>query len=413
MRKIKIGIYIVISIIILYVTGYAIWYSHSRQEKIVNNEECSRLQNSNPGDGSPLCVYEIVPPTLLDEITGNKPTLSSNDLVSSSTTTPPFNNISNFTPDKELGNLGTRLVLPPGDSFSIPTDGGVVFIEKNGQIRAEYVYNYEEVKNKYMTSLDKPYLVAGGIEYPRVDRLYGKFYVTDVAPVPQVSDSATFNFVVEDPYYMKDKSQVYFLPYGLNQSPILSAKEFNLLVTKADPNTFKIIYEQSHLAIDKSNVYMNGKILPDIDPNTLYQVMPDTSYYKDKNSIYQFTTNFLSGSISHFEGKVNRIALSEMKFNNVYAFDTNHVYYDGKLIQEADPDSFVILWHTVREGCRLGTYAKDNKNVYYEDKLVIGADPNTFEPLLNDYGRDKQGVYKDGKIDHTLPKNFEPTCNYG
>lgn len=412
MRNVKIGLYILISIIALCVTGYAVWYWHSRQEKITNNEECSRLQKSSQGNGSLPCVYQIVPPTLLDKVTGNEPTLSINDLISSSTTTAPFNNISNLIPDLELGNPGTRIMLPPGDFFEVPTAGGVVFIEKNNKIHAEYIYKQEVIKD--MVPFEKTYLVPGGIMYysQSSDRVI-KNYLTDIAIISDIADPVSFEFVAEDPFYIRDQEKVYFLRHDLNPLPILQQKSYNIMQTEADPKTFRIINEKSHLARDKSHVYMNGKILPDIDPNTLYQVMPETSYYKDKNAIYQFTTSFLDNTVRNFEGKVDKIALSDMKFNNVYTFDTDHVYYDGKLIQGADPNSFVILWRTVREGCRLGTYAKDNKAVYFEDKLVIGSDPNSFEPLLNDYGRDKQGVYRDGKIDPTLPKDFEPVCDYG
>ena len=49
-----------------------------------------------------------------------------------------------------------------------------------------------------------------------------------------------------------------------------------------------------------------------------------------------------------------------------YDKDENNVYYDGEIIEGADPETFKYL--------RLG-YAKDKNNVYYDGKIIKGADP--------------------------------------
>lgn len=80
-NKIKILVYILISITAFGIIGYTAWYSYDRNQKIQKNEECSRLHEAGIGDGSLPCVFQIVPPTLWNKVTGNEPTLMINDLT--------------------------------------------------------------------------------------------------------------------------------------------------------------------------------------------------------------------------------------------------------------------------------------------------------------------------------------------
>lgn len=65
------------------------------------------------------------------------------------------------------------------------------------------------------------------------------------------------------------------------------------------------------------------------------------------------------------------------------------------------------------EGCGLGAYAKDAHHVYFCNVIVPEADARSFKPLINGYGIDKRGIYKEGVFQPSLPKSFEPKCTYG
>ena len=74
-----------------------------------------------------------------------------------------------------------------------------------------------------------------------------------------------------------------------------------------------------------------------------------------------------------------------------YAKDTWNVYFDGKKINGASPESFKVL----RDG-----YAKDTWNVYFDAVKIEGASPDSFKVLRDGYAKDTWNTYYFGrKID--------------
>lgn len=70
-----------------------------------------------------------------------------------------------------------------------------------------------------------------------------------------------------------------------------------------------------------------------------------------------------------------------------------------KLIEGADANSFTILDNDV--------YGKDLNKVFYKGKLIPGADPNTFEFIEGAYSKDKSRAYYYGdSIKGSSSKNF-------
>lgn len=92
-----------------------------------------------------------------------------------------------------------------------------------------------------------------------------------------------------------------------------------------------------------------------------------------------------------------------------YAKDKNYVYANGKILINADPETFSLIFAPNS----LGSYTKDKNNVYFllqslggrqeVPAVVTGADPNTFVPISRNYAKDKKHAYKLGK---TMP--FDP-----
>jgi uncharacterized protein YxeA len=96
-----------------------------------------------------------------------------------------------------------------------------------------------------------------------------------------------------------------------------------------------------------------------------------------------------------------------------YGVDGDTVYYHSKVMEEADPGTFVILWRTMWEGCALTEYSKDKNNVYFRENIVPNADPETFETLIKGYGKDKRGYYKGVRYIGPSIDESELFCDYG
>lgn len=69
------------------------------------------------------------------------------------------------------------------------------------------------------------------------------------------------------------------------------------------------------------------------------------------------------------------------KQSRYYAQDKNHVYYNGEILDGADPRSFVFLGGLEHYRLRGRGYSKDDKNVFFENKRIDGADAGSFEVL--------------------------------
>ena len=85
--------------------------------------------------------------------------------------------------------------------------------------------------------------------------------------------------------------------------------------------------------------------------------------------------------------------------NENYAIDFTQVFYQGTLIDSADPKSFVPLSDYI---------AKDKNHGYYGGAIIETSDGKSFELIKDNFTRDKNDVYCDRKPLHSKhPKTFE------
>lgn len=79
----------------------------------------------------------------------------------------------------------------------------------------------------------------------------------------------------------------------------------------------------------------------------------------------------------------------------LWAYDKNHIYYAGAIIQSADIGSFLLFDSpvTLSSGAN-GYFAKDRTRVYFEGKDISGADAESFETVGSGYAKDKNTVYQ-------------------
>jgi hypothetical protein len=75
---------------------------------------------------------------------------------------------------------------------------------------------------------------------------------------------------------------------------------------------------------------------------------------------------------------------------NNYALDKTHVYYEGVVINGADPTSFLVI--------KEWGWARDNKNIYGATHRIEACDVDTFRFITNDWQVDRKCVYRSGTM---------------
>ena len=143
---------------------------------------------------------------------------------------------------------------------------------------------------------------------------------------------------------------------------------------------------------DRMNVYMNGRVLENVDPSTFrlkersswrhhgHEGMGDTpthrGYYKTSFNVY------------YGDKKIDAMASSFVDLGGGYGKDSFNVYYFGEKLKGCMASSFEILE---------GGYAKDSFNVFYRGTKVEGAMASSFKYTGNGYGQDHFNAYYKGK----------------
>ena len=150
----------------------------------------------------------------------------------------------------------------------------------------------------------------------------------------------------------------------------------------ADPETFEFIDGSPSAwglvvtyAKDKNRVYHYNRVIEGADPASFEKL--EKWYVKDKNHVYN-----AHNSHQIYE---NYDASTFVILGNWFVKDKGGVYYEHNIsaeaikIENADPDSFEILWGT--------NYLKDKNQVYYYQergygeltiKVLEDVDPSTF-----------------------------------
>lgn len=157
-------------------------------------------------------------------------------------------------------------------------------------------------------------------------------------------DHDTFS-VYGESNYAKDKDNIYFIDWKDLSEPVKIIKD-------ADRNSFEFVQEKistaDYYAKDKNKVFLNERVLKDVDPNTLKFI--DEFYYKDKDHVFVFDNRIKDADPETFE-------LLEIG----YSKDKNNIYYMG---EKANVD--IETFYFVKDfEC-----AKDKNNYYYQGKIA-------------------------------------------
>lgn len=195
----------------------------------------------------------------------------------------------------------------------------------------------------------------------------------------QFSDIDLASIRILNYYYIKDKNIVYFEREKMD-APFIQVKD-------VDVTSFEVIPGFSSLAKDSNFVYFNGDKI-DFSSKNFEFINP--KYFKNNIGVGYLGYN---GGNDYYVKIINTIDLKTVSVVNNdlndYIKDANHVYYQGKIIESADPKTFK---------CLSPTHCKDSDNVYYWGTIIEGADPDTFKVIDVYYGYDKNNKYFEEKI---------------
>ena len=164
------------------------------------------------------------------------------------------------------------------------------------------------------------------------------------------------------------------------------------IVMQADARSFVDLgcgYAKDHM-----NVYMDGRVLENVDPSTFRlkagatwrhrgrgvvdePVGPRRGYYKTQMNVY------------YGDKKIDAMAAQFVDLGNGYAKDAFSVFYFGEKIKGSTAATFQLLG---------GGYSKDAFNAYYRGKKIEGAFASTFKYTGDGYAEDTFNAYYRGKM---------------
>ena len=217
------------------------------------------------------------------------------------------------------------------------------------------------------------------------------FYLVEFFLIFKMKSDHNFNQEIlnngqkyEKSVYVKYKDKIYVYVYGdLYQ------------LDDVDIDSFKVIdsmdYSDSHVAIDKNNVYFGNKIISDLDPNKLYAVGND--YYSDGINSYFCLNTFEKNEDLAKKSKIRQYI--------------EYYFLKGEKPQEYSyPFKKVETNKSLKAVDNLSFFATDGEKVYYQGEILENADLNTLKAVdrYNEYFADKENIYYKSKL-LTLPSN--------
>lgn len=178
----------------------------------------------------------------------------------------------------------------------------------------------------------------------------------------------------EKSVYIKYKDKIYACVYGESYQ-----------LDDVDIESFKVLdsmdYSDSHVAMDKNNVYFGNQIVSDLDPNKLYTVGND--YYSDGINSY-----FCLDTFEKNEDLANKSKIRQY---------IKYYFFKGEKPQEYSyPFKKVETTKTLKAIEDLRYLASDGEKIYYKGEFIKNADLDTLKAVSeynDDYFYDKNNVY--------------------
>jgi len=179
--------------------------------------------------------------------------------------------------------------------------------------------------------------------------------------------------------YLTDNIRVFYREFS-------DGKELRYSILKnADPKTFQSLGDYSK---DAKNVYFKGILIDGLIAQEFRYADPSNNFIADNNNLY-LNGKKIDGvnikDVRFFEDKQKKQSVTLL-----YFIFKNNVYYENKIIEKADVNSFEIINYSERYW-KEDYYAKDKNYVYYKGNIVIGANPKTFKYVPAIFGEPIDG----------------------
>ena len=205
------------------------------------------------------------------------------------------------------------------------------------------------------------------------------------------------------PTYGKKNGEVFYTFYhGGNMAYQTS------LVKNADAASFETLTTSTKFSLgkDKNHVFFNDQILQNADATTFKSIQ--TAYYKDKNNVFVLQGTNVDARI---------LGADPNTFEIIYEFswtkDKNNVFYDRQKIANANVKTFTAIDENWAKDDKYyynkenkidsldyqsaqivgANYIKDQNKVFYENKLIPNANPKTFKANLYNSAYDDKYRY--------------------
>ncbi len=213
-------------------------------------------------------------------------------------------------------------------------------------------------------------------------------------------DASTFTML--DQMYGKDAKTVYYED--------ISNPNYEGFLPLTSANLATFVSLGNYYAKDSHAVYQYGQPIAGANPNNF--IVP-TSTASSDTSVARNSTEW-TYTYADMPSDADIDPSTFQPLSAMYAKDAQHVYFVEQNINpmivtpiaEADPKTFQVLggdpFGGDEVGLLAGSYngimAKDSQHVYYEGKIVVGADPSTFVWINPIYGKDATHVYMVGPV---------------
>lgn len=158
-------------------------------------------------------------------------------------------------------------------------------------------------------------------------------------------------------------------------------------IEKADAKTFETTEFDCDcsfaFARDKNHLYIDGKIIKSIDPDSFKFL--GNYFFRDKDSVYFF--GFYSDIQDCSIRGINPEKLHLLKYP--WAKSENILIHGNATLSLGDIERFSIIDEN---------WGKTDKYVIYGNEILKNADPKTFHVINSYSGKDKNHIYEFGKI---------------
>ena len=209
----------------------------------------------------------------------------------------------------------------------------------------------------------------------------------------------------------------------LHQGRLIRGADASSFEIRVEADTAKSLtdHEQQFFGRDKNHIYHAWSKLKNVDRESFVEV--GNNYWKDNNLVYfEYETSlkplkgndvksfvYLEGyakdeSFAYYFGRPIKSCVNPLELklidssNHLYAADNNQVYFDGVVLKDSDPSTWVL---------KDNYFSHDAKSAYYGSHKLPRVNIDSWVPNVDPYSTDKDSVFYMGKkLKNSIPESW-------